>query len=190
MPGAVRRPVRVLAHDEGTAMLTATKKHKRVLDERHHDHSAYIREGLNLTKHVVRELVAFCRSNNVEAIACSGVSGLLVAPIIALELQVPLIVVRKTGESSHAGGRKVECTAAFTDYLIIDDFVGNGDTVSYIQKRIRETDKHATCIGVVQYKRWAEERGSEYPVLWNCDVEDSPWPQHCIRNLFANSEVS
>lgn len=87
-------------------------------------------------------------TNEFDAIAFRGISGALIAPAVALSLGKDVIVVRKD-ESRHSTLRVegVRCER----YIIVDDFVENGDTISAIRNRISVSDCKSRLVGVVLY---------------------------------------
>jgi len=82
------------------------------------------------------------KKSKVHAIACCGLSGLLVAAPVSVELGLPLIVVRKEKETTHSEF-KVEYGILPTksnvpvNYVIIDDFIDIGATINRIETEIR-----------------------------------------------------
>lgn len=91
--------------------------------------------------------------HDFDTIAVSGVSGLLLGPILAYMLDKNLAVVRKEGESTHScclieghwGSR----------YVIIDDFIASGATVNYIREKLNEhidaSGLSPQCVGFYGY---------------------------------------
>lgn len=81
-------------------------------------------------------------------IVVSGVSGLLVGPVIAYLLDKQIVVVRKTkgDHSTHT----VEFLPEETDfsYLILDDLVCSGDT---LKRMVRQMPADSTCVSVLTY---------------------------------------
>jgi len=65
-----------------------------------------------------------------DAIAFRGMSGAMVAPILAHLLGKTLIMVRK-GENCHSC-HGVEGDAGADSYIIVDDFLSTGDTIEQI----------------------------------------------------------
>jgi adenine/guanine phosphoribosyltransferase-like PRPP-binding protein len=104
-------------------------------------------------KYTVRQVIKMIKARGLEfdAIACRGVSGLLIAPVVAMRLNKTLIVVRK-GEKTHSG-YKVEGDHGAKRYLILDDFIDGGDTVRITIKDIYATNPAARCVGFIAYKR-------------------------------------
>lgn len=92
-----------------------------------------------------------------DAIVVCGVSGLVVGPMVANALGVPLVVVRKEDDHSTHSDFQVEgCIPE--RYIIIDDFIESGDTVQYIQGMM---DEHANehgfedsceCVSTLMYE--------------------------------------
>lgn len=97
--------------------------------------------------------------HHFDAIAFSGLSGALIAPILALELNKTLLCVRRKGEAYSATGsfdgshsyRTVEGDRAVRRYIIIDDFTSTGTTVQHIFDSVFELNPHAQCIGVMEW---------------------------------------
>jgi adenine/guanine phosphoribosyltransferase-like PRPP-binding protein len=85
-----------------------------------------------------------------DAIACMGVSGIMVVPQIAELLNKNIIVVRK--QVDRYSDFMVE--GAYTNkYIIIDDLICSGGTVKAIIKNIKEEIPQAKCIGVWSYMK-------------------------------------
>ena len=87
-----------------------------------------------------------------DAIACRGVSGLLIAPIMAVRLKKSLLVVRKPHENNHSS-QMVEGDAAAKRYIILDDFTCSGETAKAIKRAIDEFAPEAVCLGVLEVNR-------------------------------------
>jgi hypothetical protein len=101
-----------------------------------------------------------------DAIAVTGLSGLLVGSIVAMEMDKPLIIVRKRGEERHTLN---ECEGVFggETYIILDDFVSSGATIFRIERKVAAAAKAAfhhppRCLGVLEYgacsPRWNPRR--------------------------------
>lgn len=88
----------------------------------------------------------------LDFIAVSGASGLSVGAVVAYELGLPCVIVRKPEEArnSHCGGQMVCPGYLHKDsgkYVIVDDFIGGGNTVKYIQRTL----DRGTCVGFYGY---------------------------------------
>lgn len=115
------------------------------------------RKALDRVKHVMS-------FHHFDAIAFSGLSGALAAPILAIELNKTLLCVRRKGEScdsiftrdhhaavqSHSTNN-VEGDRGAKRYIIVDDFTSTGTTVAHIFDEVFFYVPHAQCIGVVEY---------------------------------------
>ena len=105
-------------------------------------------------KYIINECVAELRKLQrtsvleFDAIACRGLSGLLIAPQIAVRLEKSLIVVRK-GEDCHSSNM-VEGDSATLRYIIVDDLIATGSTVRAMHREIGKFAPQAKCMGVLQ----------------------------------------
>lgn len=89
-----------------------------------------------------------------DAIAFRGMSGALVAPLLAYELGKTLIMVRKpkSGPNDHHSMHNVEGDRDARRYLIVDDFRCSGDTIRAILGGISIFAPDARCMGVMFYQ--------------------------------------
>ena len=113
------------------------------------DYSADFLTPTKLRK-AVQKCVRIIRKRKLkfDAIAFRGLSGAVVAPMVALALKKTLIAVRKN--RSH--GIKVCGDLGAQSYLIIDDFISSGETVRKIVTSIeRASLDEPTCVGAVLY---------------------------------------
>ena len=120
-------------------------------------------------KYTVKQVVKMIKARGLkfDAIACRGVSGLLIAPIVAMRLNKSLIVVRKV-EYTHSP-YVVEGDYGARTYLILDDFIDKGATVRNIARNIYAVNKAARCIGFIAYKR----------LSWKDSAESFEYQMHC-----------
>ncbi len=72
-----------------------------------------------------------------DTIACLGTSGLVIAPILALQFNKKLLVVRKDKDNSHANGR-LEGHDDGKKYIVVDDFICSGATLENIVTTIKD----------------------------------------------------
>src|ERR1035437_5312438 len=118
--------------------------------------SAYLCAPLNPRKldKFLKKAKDVLKLEQFDAIAFRGMSGALVAPLLAHKLHKTLIMVRKgDGESvrSHSM-RNIEGDDAAKRYLIVDDFLASGNTVRDIAREVRYfTGGKAECIGAMLY---------------------------------------
>lgn len=73
-------------------------------------------------------------TKKIDAIVCCGMSGALVAPTIAAQLNKNLIFIRK--DKQHHSPYMVEGDTTANRLIIIDDMICTGNTIRYIVSRI------------------------------------------------------
>lgn len=83
-----------------------------------------------------RDRVAWCCDTirtqfpRVRSLVVRGVSGVSLGAIVADQLSLGLLVVRKAEEDSHGESIQGDLTALATPYLLLDDFGVCGDTLT------------------------------------------------------------
>jgi adenine/guanine phosphoribosyltransferase-like PRPP-binding protein len=93
-----------------------------------------------------------------DSIAFRGMSGALIAPIVANRMNKELILVRKdtdSGSGSHAD-QLVEGNSGSKRYVILDDFISSGLTTKEIVSSVNhftstKTTKGSKLVGGVYY---------------------------------------
>ena len=123
-----------------------------------HEHPSYI---TNVLYPKQREAVIQCLlklikyiglRQEIGAIAACGGSGMAIAPIISYLTGIPLLIVHKEDDSSHAD-TQLRGLATSGNYIIIDDFTESGNTISWILETIKEWgDAPMNCVGVLLYR--------------------------------------
>lgn len=103
---------------------------------------------------VAEAMQTLVTSVGFDAIAFTGSSGACIAYPVSYITGIPLIYVRKDGESTH--GEPIEAEGDFNKYIILDDFVCSGSTIEHVYKRLDERNRLFTkklrCLGVALYK--------------------------------------
>lgn len=119
-------------------------------------HSTYLKDLFakdNFGKIIISS-VKFLKAQRIQtpfdAIACTGLSGCLVAPTIAWTLGVTLIVVRKPQEKRHASA--VVEGADSNRYIVVDDFISSGATIRLVMKEITESVVKGTAVGIFLWR--------------------------------------
>lgn len=128
-----------------------------------YDHAVYLHELIQIP--YLRLTIQWAKlalaKYSFDAIAVRGVSGLLIGPALALELDKTLIVVRKPGDhkpifdgGSHSG-YTIEGDISASRYVIVDDCVSSGTTAKEILRKIEERYLEARmpqprCLGVLE----------------------------------------
>ena len=120
--------------------------------------SDYLRSALNpdSVKLFMKTAPSFVQQFNFEAIAFRGMSGALLAPILAYKTGKTLLMVRKPktlddGRNQDHSNFRVEGDRATKRYLILDDFMCSGNTIWSIIREIRFWAPEARCIGALFY---------------------------------------
>ena len=86
---------------------------------------------------------------NFDSIAFRGMSGAMLGTPLALRLNKQIIMVRKSTRSTHSSFM-IEGFKQSKQYLIVDDFVSNGNTVRAIMEKVRRISPKAKCIGILE----------------------------------------
>jgi adenine/guanine phosphoribosyltransferase-like PRPP-binding protein len=123
-------------------------------------HSDYLEHAkLTNRERVVQTIVQELQPHKemFDTIVCTGVSGLLYAPIVAYLMKKHLAIVRKSPGNSHAS-QMVEGELG-KRWVVLDDFIRCGDTLRTIRDKVSEALKDngiplmsTRPVGVVFYK--------------------------------------
>jgi len=129
--------------------------------------SEYLKPAL-IHRHVVNVIKgvrAIVAKNALEfdTIVFRGMSGTLIAPVVAFTLEKELLLVRKKKEDCHSW-YSIEGNLAMQKYIVLDDCICSGDTLSAVFSAINEEGQRlrdnlrencdidkATCVGIVLY---------------------------------------
>jgi orotate phosphoribosyltransferase-like protein len=101
---------------------------------------------------------AILRKYQFDSIAFRGISGALTAPILAYMLRKNVLVIRKSPEEegySHSG-HEVEGDMHAQRYVIVDDFVSTGKTITEIFKKMCVFAPEARCLGILEIEAIAD----------------------------------
>jgi adenine/guanine phosphoribosyltransferase-like PRPP-binding protein len=103
-------------------------------------------------------------------IACTGISGLLIASNVSYKTGIPLVIVRNGTTSKHAQTKVETVVPLDGDYAIIDDLVCSGETVAGIVDALP-----GTC-------KWL--------YLWNAShIDGGNVPDERFRNQFSTISI-
>lgn len=88
-----------------------------------------------------------------DSLAFTGNSGAALSYILAAELGVSLICLRKKTDNSHfvLGGSLLEGNLKAKRYLFVDDFITSGDTFKRLVSHLKEKMPEAKCVGLLLY---------------------------------------
>lgn len=87
--------------------------------------------------------------NQFDTICCCGISGLLVSPYVAEKLDKNLLIIRKEQESRYSPFQYEGVIPS--KFVILDDLICSGETVSCILNTIKEECPSAECVGIYCY---------------------------------------
>lgn len=114
-----------------------------------------------------------------DAIAVTGNSGAIFGGALSIILKANIILVRKPRESSHTEAKVEGAFGRFRErvkYVIVDDFVSTGLTITYIIDSIKNMNPNAECVGVYEYVRDGFTTKNSGPLLRHYD--------HHVRRIF------
>jgi orotate phosphoribosyltransferase-like protein len=88
-----------------------------------------------------------------DSIAFCGMSGALIAPIIAYRTGKNIILVRKAKDDSHSCFSIEASSTRCKKYVIIDDLIATGSTIKHIIRKMssHNTFEKSVCVGVILY---------------------------------------
>jgi len=102
----------------------------------------------NRLRHLINKSLTVIPNTKFDSIAFRGMSGAIVAPLVAMKLKKNLLMVRKSGITSHSGN-KVEGFSKSKRYIIVDDFIESGETAAHIYYEVKDFAPKAECVGML-----------------------------------------
>ncbi len=102
----------------------------------------------------------------IEGIVLKGLSGMLIGIPVAHSLQMPFAVVRCC-HGNHSPYDVEGCTT-FTNYVIIDDIIDEGNTIKKIKSEMRKFNKKAKLKGIILYNTvfWENNEKFKMKGVW------------------------
>jgi adenine/guanine phosphoribosyltransferase-like PRPP-binding protein len=122
-------------------------------------------------------------SEQFDAIAVRGLSGLLLVSAVAAKLDKTVIVVRKRQEVQNRDCHShnfCEGDRGARTYIILDDFIDTGATAQAIAEEIREWAPQAKPVGVFRYywTHWLDNSNHDLGLSpESCTVRTDWFPQ-------------
>lgn len=115
----------------------------------HHTIPVILKQTVKETITALRRLK---RVLSFEQIVCTGISGQSIAWPVGYITGIPVAVVRRKGERGHHG-YDVEHFDSTKKYIILDDFISEGNTVRHMVKTINKRFQVDTknCVGIYLY---------------------------------------
>ena len=106
-------------------------------------HSPYLKTALTEMPRTFETAMAILqpREHDFDGIVCTGVSGLIIAPLLALQLDKRLAVVRKTDDQMNHAVVRVESGLKKADrWIFVDDLIASGATITRVEDAMRRLD--------------------------------------------------
>lgn len=135
--------------------LTSRDGHKPIIKSCYLD-TVFHKEILTKFLKAARVLV---KKYDFQSFAFRGMSGALVAPLLAYQTNKTMLMVRKpkvedSTESSDHSEYRVEGDLAARRYIIVDDFICSGATMRATIEEISKAAPNAKCLGILLYKNY------------------------------------
>ena len=128
--------------------------------------------------HTVKRALVLARKalekEEFDSIAFTGNSGAALAYILASELGVALICIRKETDNSHysQGGQRLEGYTAAKRYLFVDDFICSGRTYENVVEYLQTHLPDAKCVGALMYGRTGMSSKNRGLPLYSAPAEE------------------
>jgi len=98
-------------------------------------HSPYLTSALYNMQMIVDDAVKELRNIQFEAMVCTGVSGLLVAPLLAYKMGKTLAIVRKEKDTDNHADTRIESGMEVGDrWIFVDDLIASGATIIRVKE--------------------------------------------------------
>lgn len=99
---------------------------------------------------VLEKAVADLKDVVFDAIAFTGMSGALFAPMLAFAMKKELIAVRKSSADTHSH-TPIEGYIKSKRYIIVDDFVSSGTTILLVCEKVKNFATDGKLVGILTY---------------------------------------
>lgn len=146
-------------------------------------------------KTIAEWLPQIMEATGADAVVVTGKSGMSLAFATMMLLDYSLIVVRKKSESSHGHAIEGDHRKDVKKYIILDDFVCSGKTVTTIINSISENwynDGYPheggcpQCVGIIEYDagEWNESINKAFHDIKHYTERDGDWeidPETTVR---------
>ncbi len=100
------------------------------------EHATYLSSVLTQPRETLEKAVETLHAPDrvkFDAIVCTGVSGLLLAPMVALTMSKRLAVIRKKGDVNHSEFRVETTMKAGDSWIFLDDLIASGATLHAVR---------------------------------------------------------
>ncbi len=96
-------------------------------------HAMYLNEAIRNPEQAMEKAVHHLFGYRFDAFVCTGVSGLLLAPILAVYMGKRLAVVRKQGDVNHSEFNVESALLEYDRWIFIDDIIASGTTLRKVR---------------------------------------------------------
>lgn len=130
-----------------------------------HEAASWLREAVSKDgmAGIVKDAVKALKKVDFDTIAFRGMSGALIAPIVAHKMGKEIAMLRKPDAPTHSS-YKYEGHLEVARYIILDDFVSSGTTVAKIISDMRlAVGRHVKFVGLYTYYSNNTESAGFYP---------------------------
>ena len=121
------------------------------------NHSPYLNKALNDLPGLLKRSAITLTAAQVEfdAIVCTGVSGMLVGPALAVALGKRLAIIRKKDDKMNHATVEIESGMEPDDrWIFVDDIIASGRTATHVMERMGKA-VGGECAGYYMYN-WDE----------------------------------
>lgn len=139
-------------------------------------HTVYLNQALGLKerKQTVKKLCECIKKSGIkfDSIAFTGMSGALIAPLVAYKLKKNLVMVRKPSDENHSN-MTVEAENVGNRYIIIDDLIFSGKTIINLVKTMDKNPQFDIMVpvAVFTYRTPEDDRNRDSYVRDKIDRE-------------------
>lgn len=113
----------------------------------------YLHNALSLSKRksAISKLVKTIKDSKIkfDAVAFTGMSGAMIAPVVADKLKKDLVLVRKNNDNCHSNLRVEMSDKKSKKVVFVDDCISSGDTVNRVIQELKSYN--IECDGVFLY---------------------------------------
>ncbi len=96
-------------------------------------HAMYLNAPMKNPRETLDKAIEKLRPEKFDAIVCTGVSGLLLAPTVAVMMDKRLAVIRKKGDVNHSEFMVETSMEPGDSWIFLDDLIASGATLHNVR---------------------------------------------------------
>ncbi len=100
-------------------------------------HAMYLNEAIRNPEQTLTKATHDLFGYRFDAFVCCGVSGLLLAPMLALHMGKRLAVVRKKSDVNHSEFNVESTLLEYDRWIFIDDIIASGTTLHFVRRSMQ-----------------------------------------------------